>query len=206
MKKFLALAACALLFSPLAKAQYVLTIDLTDINNVVISATGENSSTDAIGVRTASSQFGVTLMGFFSGTSNVFGSAFTSSLLSDGMNVTYPYAAVFGNSFGVLDIDGFLTPGVDLTIAYGGDYDTLGDSQIFSTLLPAFSGSMTLNLNLVDVISLLPAIGTTGDIRVGDGSSESSGEVIGQYRVVPEPSTALLVTAAGVAFLARRRR
>jgi hypothetical protein len=187
MKKFVALAVSVLLFTSVAQAQYLLTIDLSDIENVVITATGENPDADDSGI---DGGIGFTMLSFFTSDSDLF--AFGSgNLQSNGM--TDPFQGAFANSFAA----GF-GPGVDLTIAFG------AGTQNYSTLSSAFSGSMTLDLTAVS--ALLPAINSTGIIRAGDGSDGSVGGQIGQYQVVPEPSSLLLLAGAALLCLRRRRQ
>ena len=81
-----------------------------------------------------------------------------------------------------------------------------GNSQNFSTLQPAFSGTWTINFTFLGVNpSALPTAGTIGDIL--SGNSGDQGTVIGQWQVVPvpEPGIGSLVILASIAGLGFRR-
>jgi hypothetical protein len=63
----------------------------------------------------------------------------------------------------------------------------------------AMTGSLTADLGGIDG---LPTLGASGDIF----TSGLGGTLIGQYEVVPEPSTAALAALGLIGLAARRRR
>lgn len=88
-----------------------------------------------------------------------------------------PYNMIFNNFQAVTDLD--------LNF-----YNTsFGDLQDFSTSLPAFSGSGS-TAHLQGAV-----FNGSGDIFVGD-TIDGSGNVIGQWVVIPEPSGLLLTSLA----------
>lgn len=85
-------------------------------------------------------------------------------------------------------IDDYSGSNVDLNL-----FEDEGDQdQIFTVSTPAFTGTATLNLSGYS----LPPSGTTGDILAG--YSGWSGEIIGQYQVVPEPHALPMAAALGL--------
>ncbi len=155
----------------------ILTIDISNPEAVIFSATGAFAENDDIDDTFLSEGF--TLLDFFN-------SEFTddpqffdeSSLYSPGGNFAYTTlfpVAIFGDE-------------IDLNIA-GSGFST----QDFSTEAPAFTGYA-----IIDLTSWLPYItaGTTGNILAGDPMYNTV--VIGQYEVVPEPGTFSLLGGAAL--------
>jgi len=161
-------------------AAVLITIDPTNIASVRFDATAEPAEKND-----ATSDFidGVTLIGVL--TSNFF--------------VELDFDGTLGASGGRFE-DGLTGVGTanlrDLNL-YNAETSTV---QIFSTSAPAFRGSA-----LIDLPGTSIAVGSYGDIIVGDTIS-GSGEVIGQWRAIPEPSATLLVGLGCLVLRIRRRK
>lgn len=165
----LTMALCA---SP-ASAAIILTIDISNPAAATFSATGAFAQNDDIDDTFLNEGF--TLLDFFS--SSAIGSPKyfdISTLRSPGGN--FAYTTLF-----VVSITG--NDDLDLNIA-GSGFST----QDFSITAPAFINSATANLT-----SWLPFLqaGHTGDILAGDPTYNTV--IIGQYTVIPEPATWLLL-------------
>jgi hypothetical protein len=159
------------------KAAVILTIDISNPSATVFSATGafaQNNDIDSTFLNE-----GFTLLGFFNapadGGPNYFD---TSTLYSPGGS--FAYTTLF-----VISISG---TDLDLNIA-GSGFST----QDFSVSEPALSG-----IAFADMTDWLPylTVGKTGDILAGDLFYNTV--TIGQYQVIPEPSTMSLLLASFV--------
>ncbi|MCW1885467.1 PEP-CTERM sorting domain-containing protein [Luteolibacter flavescens] len=177
-----------------ASAAVVVTIDISSPGAVVITTVGAGSS--STGDLTVNFAGGISFLGFF--TDNELITAEEPALISgnwraSGTSTSYNEMVTF--EYGSPDV----VPGVDLSIYNLGA--VLSDDQNFVLGQQAFFGS-----SVVDFSSLthLPAVGTTGNVMLGYRSSH--GGVIGQWEVIPEPTTALLGLLGMGAFAARRRR
>ena len=86
-------------------------------------------------------------------------------------------------------------------------FQTGGLAQMtFVTTAPAFTGSSFILSSVFGADAPFAAVGTIGDITVGNGrSSDGSGATLGQFQIVPEPSSLALLGLGGVALLRRRR-
>jgi hypothetical protein len=183
---FSAFLAFALLCSK-ANAEILLTIDISNPANVTFSATNGHPDADF----DLDASIGFTLLGFLT---NDEATSFDSTGTLSASGMIEPYLSLF-----TLDYAGGLyEPGRDLNLYANADAGT----QNFLTTAPAFSGSITFDLS--EIASLFPSVGTTGTIQAGDGSTV--GPVIGSYEVVPEPAACILVGAAGMLLIFRRRR
>lgn len=151
----------------------ILTIDISNPAAATFSATGAFAQNDDIGDTFLNDGF--TLLNFFSSSANDSPQYFdTSNLRSPGGN--FAYTTLFAVSLlGANDLD--------LNIA-GSGFST----QDFSITEPAFFNSATADLS--DWLTLMQA-GRTGDIIAGDPTYNTV--IIGQYDVVPEPATGLLL-------------
>jgi hypothetical protein len=146
----------------------LLTIDLTDPYNAVITATGLDPMKDS----KAAEGLGVDLLQFFSAPQSFTYSEGNSSTLVGASNDA-PY-----DSYVTDHHSGALT---DLNLYVSGGSQT---NQVFSKTSPAFSGSFTVNLSAF--IGELPTLNEEGYILVGN--DQSFGKIIGLWEVVPEPS------------------
>lgn len=178
----------------------LLTINDSNPSAVTITATGFAPGVDNTGKPVSS---GVDLLGFFlANEPTLFGQLLPGSTLSGG-NSGVSYNDVRGDNFST-------TGGNSLDLRLSLDISSLGagNSQTFSILQPAFTGSWTIDLSGLGVGTLaLPAPGVTGDIL--SGFSGDQGAIIGQWEVaaVPEPSVgSLVILASVVGFVIRRRR
>ncbi len=185
---FLAFQSTALRADPVDRI--LLTINVTDLTSVVFSATGEFS---LINDSSSVSADGITLRGVFSLPSSSLSSGFaSSSLRPSGTTQAYDFFSINFAS----------VTGYDVNFYFGGV--GVPQTQTFQTNAAAFSGASTGNFNTQTFVP----VGTTGDIIVGD-TVGGSGATIGQWEVVPEPSTVSLLflgTAGTAAWLIRRRR
>lgn len=171
-----------------SSAAVVLTIDITNLSATTITATGANAQNDDIDDTYLDEGF--LMLGFFSSEpgATIPDSFDFSDLYSPGGNFAFTslfLAAVSGSEE------------VDLNIAGSGF-----SSNDFSTSLPAFAGSATVDFSGLAAY-LVP--GSTGDILAGDAFYNTV--VIGQWQIIPEPNTTLLAfVPAALALLRRRRR
>lgn len=183
MKRLITFLGTALLGLCGAKAAVVLQIDLSDPSAVVITSTGNPSSSSGEGEMFFS---GIYLQDFFTtGVSASIQSA-VSGNLTTGM----------GDGIDTLDniIVGWGERRINL---WTGSVDTM----YFSTSQPAFVGAVVLDLSAF--AEWFPTVGTEGIVDVGNDL------FVGNYEVIPEPSLAALgVFGVGVLALAaiRKRR
>lgn len=169
-----------------SRAQVILPVDVSNPGMVAFIATGAAPGADS----TMNSADGFTLLGFLTSPNSSTSAGISKGLKAPGMSTGY--FNFFALDYGA----GTYEAGVDANL-FGDD-----QPQVFSTAAPAFTGTTTFDLTAI--IALLPAVGHTGDIRAGDALS--TGPVIGQYQVVPEPASAILATFAGGTLLFFRRR
>lgn len=171
-------------------SSFLLKVDTSNPSAVTITATGEYPTAEDSGTTTFD---GVTLLEFFTSEEPLGGPSplSTSNLEPAPGGVSY--------TLWTLDDHTPATPstGVDLNLFE----DKSSAQQIFTLSNPAFTGTATLNLSGYS----LPSPGKTGNILAG--WSGTSGAIIGEYQVVPEPHA--LPLAAGLAlmvFVLVRRR
>lgn len=199
------LVVCILGFGAIASSAIsgvpiLLTIDVSNPSAVTITATSSNSYSDYSG-NTANA--GVDLLGFFGANEQSLSPGqFSGGSLQGGND---------GVSYDSLTSDNYSTGGglyYDLEVYLSAAAVGSGNTETFSTNLPAFSGTWTVNLSSLGVsASDLPSAGSEGTIISGSGAS--AGPFIGEWQVVstPEPGTAgLLALGAIVTGIAIRRR
>lgn len=196
MMRHLLFLACllGLVGLPAARADYLVTIDITNPAAVVFTATGAAPTANGSGVPGIGGidflQFFITpISGFVMG--DVTPSTFATYLDS-----SYPFLN--------WNTDSYSGSNVDLNF-----YSQKPSSQSFNTADPAFVGAGTVNFTAY--ASYLPSAGATGQITNGNSGNASGPSrpltVIGTYQVVPEPSTWALLAlglAACLPFLRRR--
>jgi hypothetical protein len=185
LNHYLAIAAIsAFLFSPrLAEASILIVIDISNPSAVTFTTT---EAVPLINDSSTSTAHGVSLMGLFSSAFAVSDQPLVGDLTPAGSSVSFEW--LLNNFEGIT--------GFDLNL-----YSNSSDSQVFSTGTPAFSGSgVSVNLDGA-------TFATSGNIIVGD-TLQGSGDIIGQWAVVPEPSSSAILTglAAGVMLFVRRRQ
>ena len=161
-----------------ATPRVLLTVDPTDPGFVLITATGAAPLADD---STYSGFSGVTLFDLFAADADA--STFTFGDLA--ARGAAPYERAANASVGPRDLNLFNN-----------------DSRLqqFSTAAPAFDGVLTPDLTGA---TFRPA-GSTGNIRAGFALL-GYGPVLGQYQIIPEPSSAALLGLGGLALLRRRR-
>lgn len=213
MKRILTLSAAAFIFQTLSgNALTLLIIDVTNPNAVKFTATTSNSSGSSSQRITFE---GITLQDFFStitdvpDTTAINDEFFTPTLvptqspaISGGIANRYSGLASYDFSDGT----GNFGPGNDLSFYMNGGSGVEG-SQVFTSGLRAFNGESVFNLS--SFASALPASGTTGNITSGylpSSAGAGHGVTLGQFTVIPEPSTAVLGALAAAALVVRRRR
>lgn len=158
--------------------------DLSAVSFIATSAFAENTNSDTLVF------IGIELEGIAEGTANPFGTAIspTSSNLvpggSDAIDEIQNTAAVTGLNL-------YRTA------------DAAVESMVFATDSPALTGSLTVDFSTQNYP--FKPVGTIGDIRVGDGI-QGSGVLIGQYQIIPEPTTSILCLGGFAGFLLRRHR
>lgn len=187
--------ATAVALTGAAQAAVLITVDITNPAAVVFTARAGNSQ--GVSEDTLNSD-GVTLLGFFSTHTVMPFSPFVtgSTLTVAGSGLAYnskSSSSFVNNSLDRRDLN-------LVVITFEGEGTA---TQNFQTNVNAFTGSATGD----DFSGLnFSAIGSTGNIVSGYSSNfPTHGVVIGQWQIIPEPSTALL---GGVALLglARRKR
>ncbi len=194
MRRILHLACLiGLLSVPAARADILVTIDITNPAAVVFTATSAAPTATGSGVPGINGidflQFFITpISGFALG--DVTPSSFATYLDS-----TYPYQN--------WNTDSYSGSNVDLNF-----YSQKPSSQHFNTADPAFVGTATVNFTAY--AAYLPTAGATGQITNGN-SGNASGDsrpltVLGSYQVVPEPATWALLALGLAALLPGLRR
>ena len=85
-------------------------------------------------------------------------------------------------------------------------YRDASQPMTFVTTAPAFTGSSFISSSSFGADAPFAAVGTIGDITVGNvRTSDGSGATLGQFQIIPEPSSLALLGLGGVALLRRRR-
>ena len=186
---------CVLMVSA-AQAAVVLQIDLSTVDQVTISATTGLSLASVSG----SDGRGIYLKDFFG--NRVFSTSGSTRLA--GANLVYFNATSDGSPS--LFRGNSIDPGLNI---YSMDNDT-PDPASFTSGVQAFKGSATWSLTAQQYAAFLQAP-TSGDIYAfADTIDELNGvpQVIGQYSVVPEPTSMAIfgLGALGMAYYARRKR
>lgn len=178
-------------------------IDVSNPNNVIITATGGVASTAS---SLSASSEGFTIENFFtSAVTYPSNSTFTGNLTP--VNGTSEVYESFG-TFEFSDDDGDFKAGNDLSVYALGNEGA--DSQIFEVGVSPFAGAA--NFDFSAAAASLPSVGTVGNIYSGyyltdtGGVRQDHGRLVGQYEVIPEPSSAVLCAMASVGFVLRRRR
>lgn len=188
--KSLALAT-SLFAAAQSQGAIVLTINIANPSAVVITGVANNSQITASGPVDFGG--GISLRNFFTQNETITNTpaAITGTWTPRGTSTTFNEMVTF--AFGSPDV----VPGVDLSV-----YNTVLNSGTISLSDSAapFTGSSTVNLA---AYNQLPAVGATGDINLGYLGTQ--GGVIGQWQVIPEPSSAIIGALGAVGLLRRRR-
>lgn len=194
-RRLLLLIACliGLLSVPAARADILVTIDITNPAAVVFTATSAAPLTSGPNVPGTG---GIDFLHFFATEISGFALGLVSqSTFATYLDSSYPYLN--------WNTDNYSGPNVDLTF-----YSQKTSSQHFSTSDPAFVGTGTVNFSAY--AAYLPSAGATGQITDGN-SGNASGDsrpltVLGTYQVVPEPATWTLLALGLAACLPALRR
>lgn len=195
MKQFLSLvtvACVALCFSTTAKADVVLTVDLSVVNQVTISATSGLSAITASGSDTT----GFYLEGFYGGAGSALAATLVSGNLTSAQNLSDNSPSLFRGGGGT-------DPGLNIW-SYTND-----PTSDFVAGSVAFSGSATFTLDAASYADML-AGASGGDVYFpADTFDDLPGQgIIGQFSVItaiPEPGT-FTVLGIGLGLVALRRR
>lgn len=213
MKRTLLIAAAALFSQVVASnAAILLIIDISNPSMVKISATNglsAGSSSQRLGYE------GISLLDFLKPASNIPNTSVVSSMTATSNLVPTQSPALAGGiatrytGLASYDFDsptGAIGPGNDLGIYQNGGGAT-DNSQVFVTGQRAFVGESVFNLS--QYVGMLPASGTTGSIISGyrpTSAGGGHGVILGQFTVIPEPSSVALGAIASSVLLLRRRR
>jgi hypothetical protein len=187
---------CVLMVST-AQAGVVLQIDLSTLNQVTISATTGLSLASVSG----SDGTGIYLENFFG--TQVFSTSGSTRLA--GANLVY-FNATSDGSPSLSRGSGSTDPGLNIFSMDNGTPDPAS----FTSGVQAFKGSATWSLTAQQYAVFLQAP-TSGDVYAfADTIDDLNGgpQVIGQYAVVPEPTSMAIfgLGALGMAYRARRKR
>ncbi len=173
-----------------ARADVILTIDVTNPASIVFQSTSAFAQNNA----NISLWDGITLLGFFESPTSFFDSAFNSTdLIYVGNNTNHTL-----HTISVINYETGNGPGQDLNI-----YGAVGGDVIFSTDSRALS-HFAVKYFLEN--QPIAAIGTVGDIVVGNKASSGGYLVLGQFQIIPEASTASLLALGSLLWFGRRRR
>lgn len=167
----------------------ILRVNISDPSAVTLTATGAFAEIDNGGTDSA---IGITLLGLFA---NEYPIGQARSLSGDltPSGAVNPFNSATNGFAGVSELD--------LNIYASG----FAEPMNFSELTPALTGTATVNLSGASFLTF----GSTGDIIVGDGGSGSGNavsNVIGQFQVIPEPSSVALLAMVTGTLIFRRRR
>ncbi len=185
------------------RAEVLLEIDVSNPSAVVFTATDAFSAQNH---NSATTYDGISILNFFTSNSAFIDYndqavpgdwAFVSSDLSpSGTADLYDSIGTFN-----IEVSTSWAAGNDLCINGYQKYST----QVFSTSQTAFTGSAVKDMagGFQDNSAYLPAVGTMGDIIVG---YEQSNPVIGQWQIVPEPSSIGLILVGGLGLVRCRRK
>jgi len=171
-----------------AHAQILLTIDDSNPSDTIISATGNFPETSVSPGLIAD---GVDLVGLFTSSVGLGNFTVLSSSLTTGDGSSGPiFTQASGDNYSLQD--------VDLNLYQNNTPDTIS----FTAGQAAFTGTLTLDLSSAP----LPPVGSPGNIVTGYSGNYPNNTLIGQWEVVPEPSTWILMLGClGVLAFLRRR-
>ncbi len=185
--------------APLAtvNAAVVLVVDVSDPSAVTFTA--QDAASD-ISSSLNRSMEGITIENFFSTISDVRTVRFVGGNLTPSLGIqTNPYVGT-----GTFDYGGSIEFGIadDLSVFAN---NTVENSQQFTAGQRAFNGQATIDFSTE--AAALPSLGSTGDVITGfNPNNAGEGLIIGQWTVVPEPSSTLMLCAALIGFGSVRRR
>lgn len=170
-----------------AMANVIMTVDIANPNNVIVRAVNDTASNSV----SFTVNQGVILKAFLK-------TAQVGSIVGAG-------TGTFAPSVNVADtLNTWNTPGIDFRGFADDDLRFYGDP---AEVLTITSGSVpfvgTSAYDLSSIASLLPSVGTIGDLRGLNSGNYDSG-LIGQWEVVPEPATITLLAAGGIVLLRRK--
>lgn len=179
-----------------SQADILLRIDITDPNDILFIPT-----TNAPYVNdTRDSSVGVTLLNFLTADRNDYRISPLNDLrTSTGMGISDDFDLMQFHNY-----NAFALPGRDALLM--NQYPPGPNTQIFRTDMPAFIG-LTHGEDFADIIHQFQEPGYIGDIVVGSVFTPG-GPLIGEYQIIPEPSTVvmLMLGALGLGGYATRRR
>ncbi len=177
-------------------AAILLEIDISDPSAVTFTATSNNASSDS---SLNASSNGFTIEGFFLSNPTVdYIDGNVTGTLSPVTGTTQTYA--IAGTFDYLSGTETFGPGNDLNVTANGNAGS--NSQVFSTSSTAFTGTAVMDLS--SYVANLPLAGASGSIYPGYSLGPA---VIGEWSVVPEPSTyALGAGMLALCALALRQR
>ncbi|MGC6459329.1 MAG: PEP-CTERM sorting domain-containing protein [Akkermansiaceae bacterium] len=185
-KKFLAASASVVALAGSTPAAVVLSVDLSVADTITITAT------DAVSENTSTG--------------------------SDGIGIYFENLVPSGQVVGDLSVDGDLSyfgvpsDGAPDLYSFGSDtglniWGMSGGTATIEAGVQAFQGSVTFTVDPA-IYSDISSGPSTGDVyfSADNAGGLAGAAVIGQYQVIPEPSTSLLGGLAALALLRRRRK
>ena len=177
-----------LLNSGPADAAVLIEVDISNLSAVTFTATSANASQN---VASYDAWNGVTLDNFFNGNNTSAETVAIGSLWAlngSGTGSTQLGKIYINNTYGNWsrnDVNFYNDAGVNIS---------------FNTSEQAFTGTLSYDLS---GFTGFRTVGSSGDIIAGD---PGSAPIFGQWQIIPEPSSALLVLASSLYFILRRRR
>jgi len=183
------LASLPICITNVAQSTIILEVDISNPSEVLFLPTSEFAELDIVG-QIGDSENGIALSEFFLGNTVSTDEYVTSGSLNVSSDGSWACTPVGGRcplgSFWVGVYQGWTLNDAAFYAEFVGPLSTWGLD--FSTTETALTGSISHNLSAF--LAALPVRGTVGDLLAGDPANQL---IIGQWKVVPEPSASVLL-------------